>query len=115
MQDYSAEVFRAGKTLEGQVGLVGSNAVQISNHEIIKDGPGGASYQIMRPQTILPHLFDGQGFWIAVHHPELPEDVIAYGFIGHGKSPAALSDLVDIDFGPSTFQLSFRGRQPIKH
>jgi hypothetical protein len=108
LQKYTAEVFRNKESLEGKVGILGSNAIYFSNHVIVTDVANGGSYQIARPQTIVPHALDGQGLWIASHHPLMPPDVVAYSFIGHGKHAAKLGDYVNTNFAPSLWQTAFR-------
>ncbi len=108
LQQYQAEVFRSKTLLTNNVVLLGQNAVYFTDHAIIPKTDIGSSMQIARPQTILPHNFDGQGLWIAISHPELPDDTIALCFIGHGKSESSLGEIANNAFAPSVFQLSFR-------
>lgn len=107
MQKYMSEVVKSGELLVGKVALLGQNAIYFKNHEITSL-PNGGDCQILRPQTILPHVVDGQGIWIAVSHPELPDDVIVYAFIGHGQHPTGLGDFVNAAFAGSVWQMSFR-------
>ncbi|NIF05922.1 hypothetical protein F3J23_10760 [Chryseobacterium sp. Tr-659] len=108
LQQYQAKIFRSKDLLTNNTVLLGQNAVYFTDHLILPETETGSSMQIARPQTILPHNFDGQGLWIASSHPELPNDTIALCFIGHGKSNSSLGEITNNTFAPSVFQLSFR-------
>lgn len=108
MQQRMIDEIKSGELLEGQVGLLAGNAIYFKQHEVIPLTPEGMGIQLLRPQTLLPHVVDGQGIWVAINHPSLPDDVVAYSFIGHGKNPTLIAELANNTFAPSVWGLSFR-------
>jgi hypothetical protein len=105
IRDYQTALYKANRSLKGEIVILGNNAVQIANHSIFE--VNGVSMQVMNPITLANHVFrEGHALWVSMNLPEL-KGVSAHIYAGHGKNDVSLKimlgDRLNVASGVPTF------------
>lgn len=110
IRDYATKAYKDGRLLNGEILILGDNAVEIRDHVITEYE--GIKMQFLRPVTMANHIFYyGQAIWVTAEHPDFPGRSF-HMYIGHGTSDVSLGfyagDRLNVNSGIVTFKDVFR-------